>query len=204
MAEHSSHEHSLPAELPVLPLRQSVVFPLTVQPLAVNRPVSVASVNRALPADRLLLLVMQQTDADEPAVDDLRRVGTVGVIRQMSKSTGGLQVLVEGLSRVRIESYHREGDTLQARIVAHPETLDKGIEVDAYVRRVREQIDKAVSLASGLSPDLRQLLVSIEDPLRLVYILATLLDIKHEDKQLLLEQDQILVKLNCGLWCPAA
>jgi endopeptidase La len=196
MADHSTHDHSLPSEIPVLPLRQSVVFPLTVQPLAVNRPVSVASINRALPTDRLLLLVMQQTDADDPSIDDLRRVGTVGVIRQMSKAPNGLQVLVEGLARVRVEAYHREGDVLQARISPHPESGERGIEVDAYVRRVREQIDKAVSLASGISPDLRQLLMSVEDPLRLVYILATLLDMKYEDKQLLLEQDQVTVKLN--------
>jgi endopeptidase La len=195
MADHA-HEHSLPQEVPVLPLRQSVVFPLTVQPLAVNRPVSVASINRALPADRLLLLVMQQTDADDPAIDDLRRVGTVGVIRQMSRAPNGLQVLVEGLVRVRVESYRRDGDVLQARIGALPESADRGIEVDAYVRRVREQVDKAVSLASGISPDLRQLLMSVEDPLRLVYILATLLDMKPEDKQQLLEQDQVTAKLN--------
>jgi ATP-dependent Lon protease len=105
-------------------------------------------------------------------------------------------VLIEGLARARVEEYHREGDVLRARITAHPESAERGIEVDAYVRRVREQVDKAVSLSSGISPDLRQLLLSIEDPLRLVYILATLLDIKSEDKQLLLEQDQVTVKLN--------
>ena len=194
MADHA--HHSLPAEIPVLPLRQSVVFPLTVQPFAVNRPVSVASINRALPTDRLMLLVMQQTEADDPAVDDLRRIGTVGVIRQMSKAPNGLQVLVEGMSASAVESYHREGDVLQARIAPHPESTERGIEVDAYVRRVREQVDKAVSLASGISPDLRQLLMSVEDPLRLVYILATLLDMKSEDKQSLLEQDQVKAKLD--------
>ncbi len=139
---------------------------------------------------------MQQTEADDPAVDDLRRVGTVGVIRQMSKAPNGLQVLVEGIVRVRVESYHREGDVLQASIALHPESPDRGIEVDAYVRRVREQMDKAVSLASGISPDLRQLLMSVEDPLRLVYILGTLLDMKPEDKQLLLEHDEVTAKLN--------
>jgi endopeptidase La len=194
MADHGS-DPSFPLDLPVLPLRRSVVFPLTVQPLAVNRPLSVASVNRALSADRMILLVMQQNEADDPVVEDLRRVGTVAVIRQMAKGPQGLQVLVEGLARVRIEEYRRHDEVLQAKVAPHPEVADKGIEVDAYVRRVREQVDKAVSLSSGLSPDLRQLLISIEDPLRLVYILGTLLDMKPEDKQGLLEQDQVVTKL---------
>nr|MCU0255604.1 endopeptidase La [Vicinamibacterales bacterium] len=196
MAMPPVHQPPLPPDLPVLPLRQAVVFPLTVQPLAVNRPVSVASVNRALAGDRMLLLVMQASEADDPPVDDLKRVGTVAVIRQMAKNPVGLQILVEGLARVRIDDYRRDGDSLQARITPYPELTDKGIEVDAYVRRLREQVDKAVSLSSALSGDLRALLMSLDDPLRLVYILATLLDMKPEDKQLLLEIDQLLVKMN--------
>jgi endopeptidase La len=195
MAILATPQLPLPPTLPVLPLRQAVVFPLTVQPLAVNRPVSVDSVNRALASDRMLLLVMQNTEAEEPGVDDLRRVGTVAVIRQMAKSPVGLQILVEGLARVRIADYLRDGDHLTAAIHAHPEQQDKGIEVDAYVRRVREQVDKAVSLSSGLSADVRSLLASLDDPLRLVYILATLLDMKPEDRQALLEQDQLVAKL---------
>ncbi len=196
MATPTVHQPPLPPDLPVLPLRQAVVFPLTIQPLAVNRPVSVASVNRALAGDRMLLLVMQASDADDPAVADLKPVGTVAVVRQMAKSPVGLQVLVEGIARVRIEEYTREGDVLQARITPYPEFTDKGIEVDAYVRRLREQVDKAVSLSGALSGDLRSLLMGLDDPLRLVYVLATLLDMKPEDKQLLLELDQLLVKMN--------
>ena len=77
-----------------------MAFPLTLQPLAVNRPVSIESVNRALAADRLILLVLQQNDNDDPGPDDLHRVGTVGVIRQMAKGGGGINIIVEGLARV--------------------------------------------------------------------------------------------------------
>jgi ATP-dependent Lon protease len=186
----------LPRELPVLPLRGTVVFPMTVQPLAVNRPVSVESIHRALAADRMLLTVMQRTEAEDPGPEDLRPVATVAVIRQMAKGQVGLQVLVEGLARVRVLEYRREGLDFRARIEPHPEHVERSIEVDAYLRRVREQIDKAVSLATGLSPELRGILLGIDDPLRLCYVLASLLDMKPEDRQLLLEQDELAVKLS--------
>ena len=79
---------TLPSELPVLPLRRTVAFPLTLQPLGVNRPVSIESVNRALATDRLVLLLLQDNEEEDPKPDDLRKVGTVGIIRQMAKVGG--------------------------------------------------------------------------------------------------------------------
>src|SRR6476620_12168676 len=70
---------TLPSELPVLPLRRTVAFPLTLQPLAVNRPVSIETVNRALAGDRLIVLLLQDNEEDDPGPNDLRKVGTVGV-----------------------------------------------------------------------------------------------------------------------------
>ena len=90
---------TLPAELPVLPLRRTVAFPLTLQPLAVNRPVSVETVNRALATDRLVVLLLQDNEDDDPGPEHLRRVGTVGVIRQMAKVGGGINVILEGVAR---------------------------------------------------------------------------------------------------------
>jgi endopeptidase La len=182
--------------LPVLPLRSTVVFPLTVQPLAVNRPVSVDAVNRALAADRMLVLVMQVGDADDPTPAQLRRVGTVAVIRQMAKGAMGLQVLVEGIARVRLDEVTRDGNVMDADITAAPEPDSTTLEIDAYVRTLRDLVEKAFSLATGLSPDLRSIVSGIDEPLRLVYLLATLIDMKPEDKQLLLEQDDLRVKLS--------
>jgi ATP-dependent Lon protease len=93
----------LPSELPVLPLRRTVAFPLTLQPLAVNRPVSIETVHRALGADRLVLLLLQDNETDDPAPSDLRSVGTAAVIRQMSKSGSGVNIIVESDSRARSE-----------------------------------------------------------------------------------------------------
>ena len=91
----------IPSDLPVLPIRQTVAFPLTLAPLSVNRPVSVESINRALASNRMIFLVLQEGDVDDPQPSDLRRVGTVGIIRQMAKTPNGVNVLVEGVVRAR-------------------------------------------------------------------------------------------------------
>jgi endopeptidase La len=186
---------SLPAELPVLPLRRTVAFPLTLQPLAVNRPVSVESVNRALASDRLVALLLQDNDEDDPMPDHLRRIGTVGVIRQMAKVGGGINVILEGVARIRADVVSRTGTTMQAQITPLAESFERTIEVDAHVRRIQELIEKALALATGLSEELRGVVMNIEDPLRLVYVLATLIDMKPADKQALLEENDLLKKL---------
>ncbi len=196
MADDAVQDPPLPSRLPVLPLRSTVVFPLTVQPLAVNRAVSVDAVNRALAGDRMLVLVMQVGDADDPQPNQLRKVGTVAVIRQMAKGAMGLQILVEGVARVRLDQVTRDGNVMDAEISAAPEPDTTGLEIDAYLRTLRDLVEKAFSLATGLSPDLRSIVSGIDEPLRLVYLLATLIDMKPEDKQLLLEQDDLRVKLS--------
>jgi ATP-dependent Lon protease len=169
---------------------------MTLQPLAVNRPVSLESVNRALSTDRLILLVIQDDDADEPTAENLKRVGTVGVIRQMAKApSAGVNIIVEGLARVRVDVYTRSGNTLRAQITALPEKGEKTIEVEAHVRRIQELIEKALSITTGLSEELRDVVVHIEDPIRLAYVLATLIDMKPLDKQALLEENDVLKKL---------
>src|SRR3970040_1432892 len=122
----------LPADLPVLPLRRTVTLPLTLQPLAVNRPVSADSVNRALGADRLVLLILQRNDAEDPGPEDLHRVGTVGVIRQMAKTAGGINIIIEGLVRVRADLVTRTGTSMRAQITPLPETFERTIEAEAH------------------------------------------------------------------------
>jgi ATP-dependent Lon protease len=195
MAESTPATPPLPPELPVLPLRGTVAFPLSVQPLAVNRPVSVESVNRALGADRMLLLVLQQGESDDPGPDEVSRVGTMGIIRQMARNPTGIHVIVEGLARVRADAVNRTGLSMRAKIHPEPERVERSVEVDAYVRRLQEQVDRALTLASGFSQELRGIVSAIEDPLRLAYLLASLIDMPAEEKQKLLEADSLLTKL---------
>jgi ATP-dependent Lon protease len=185
-----------PSELPVVPLRGAVVLPLSVSPLGVNRPMSVEAVNRALAGDRMVLTLLQMNDTDEPGPDDLHKVGTVCIIRQMAKGQTGMRVLVEGVARARAEFLQTERGVMQALVKPLKEPAERTVAVDARVRHLQELVDRALSLATGLSPDIKALVTSMDDPLRIAYLLASLLDMKPEDKQKLLEENDLEVKLD--------
>jgi ATP-dependent Lon protease len=187
---------SYPSELPLLALRNTLVFPLTLQPLAVSRPMSLEALNRALAGDRLLFLALQRVERDEPEPDDMTRVGTIAAVRQMAKvPSGGAHVIVEGLTRARAETIFRSGALLRATVAPLPEAFERTLEVDAYLRRLHELIDRALSLTSGLSQELRNIVAGINDPLRLAYLLASLIDMKADEKQQILENDSLTGKL---------
>jgi ATP-dependent Lon protease len=184
-----------PSELPALALRETVVFPLTLQPLAISRPASIEAVNRALASDRLIFLSLQTTDNEEPTANDLKPIGTIAAIRQMAKAPSGIHVIVEGTARARADLVTLTGLSLRATVSAQPEQAERSLEVDAYVRRIQDLVERAASLSSGLSQEMRTLVLGIEDPLRLAYVLASLLDLKAADKQGLLEQNTLIEKL---------
>ena len=169
---------------------------MTVAPLGISRPVSAQAINRALAGDRMILLLLQKTDVDEPTPDDLHRIGTVAIIRQMAKAQGGMRVIVEGTVRARAEFLQVEKESMVALIKPLPEPSERSIEIDAHVRRLQELVDRALSLATGLSPDIKALVGSIDDPLRIAYVMASLLDIKAGEKQHLLEEDNLVAKLD--------
>jgi ATP-dependent Lon protease len=198
MADEAPQLPPLPSELPVVPLRDAVVLPLTVAPLGVSRTMSVEAVNRALAGDRMVLLLLQKGSADEPSPDDLHRVGTIAIIRQMAKTPNGsgVRILVEGISRARAEFLQTDRGVLQALVKPLPESTERSIDIDARVRRLQELVDRALALATGLSPDIKTLIMSLDDPVRIAYLLASLLDMKAEDKQRLLEEDRLSVKLD--------
>ncbi len=189
-------ERVYPSELPVLALRQTVVFPLTIQPLAINRAMSIETVNHALAGDRLIFLALQTNDKDEPEAADLHAIGTIAAIRQMAKvPNGGIHIIVEGLTRAKADVVTRTGNALRATVSPLPEPTDKSLEIDAYMRRLHELIERALSLATGLSQELRGLVAGIDDPVRLAYLLSSLLDVKPEEKQHILEHQVLTAKL---------
>ncbi len=169
----------LPSELPVVPLRGAVVLPLTVAPLGVSRAMSVEAINRALAGDRMVLLLLQKNDADDPGL-----TMCIGSARWRSsgrwpRRQTGMRVLVEGITRVRAEFLQNDtGCPARPAQAAAGEVSERSIEIDARVRRLQELVDRALSLATGLSPDVKALVATIDDPLRIVYLLASLLDMK--------------------------
>jgi ATP-dependent Lon protease len=172
-----------------------VAFPMSVTPMAVNRPTSIDAVNRALTGDRLLFMSLQASDSEAPGPADLKQMGTVGVIRQMARGAHGLQIVVEGLERVYADTISLTDQTMTANIRRAPEEVAKSVEVDAYMRRLREQVDRALSLATGISQELRPVIENIDDPLRLAYLIASLLDMPAVEKQAVLEVNTLVAKL---------
>ena len=151
---------------------------MTVAPLGVSRPMSIEAVDRALAANRMVLLLLQKDEKDDPGPDDLQRVGTVAIIRQMAKSQGGMRVIVEGTVRARAEFL---GSTkAQSRRSSKCCLSRRSVHRDRCARRrLQELVDRALSLATGLSPDIKALVGSLDDPLRIAYLMASLLDMKR-------------------------
>ena len=192
----SDAARTYPSELPALALRDTVVFPLTLAPLAISRPHSIEAVNRALANDRLLFLTLQSSDAEDPQPSDLRTVGTIAAIRQMAKAPNGhIHVIVEGLQRGRADLVTRSANTLRATVRPDTEAAERTPEIDAYVRRLHELIDRALAVSNSLSQELRTMVAGIDDPLRLAYLTSSLLDMKADEKQTILEHDRLLDKL---------
>ena len=108
---------------------------------------------------------------------------------------GGIHIIVEGLVRARSDLVNKSGASLRAIVAPAPDSTIRSLEVDAYVRRLQELIDRALSLSSGLSQELRGLVRGIDDPLRLAYLLSSLLDMKADEKQQILEQQDLTAKL---------
>ena len=131
---------AIPDALPVLPLRDAVVFPLTAVPLAVGQARSVALVDEVMRGNRLLALVAQRDPKTEPAMpDDLHRVGTVALIHQLARAgDGSVRLVVQGLERIRILDWVRTEPYLVARIAPAPEEVPQGTEVDGLRRAVAD------------------------------------------------------------------
>src|SRR6266508_1327130 len=106
-----------------------------------------------------------------------------------------IPVLVEGLTRAKSDVVTKSGTALRGVVSPLPEVTARTLEIDAYVRRLQELIDRALSLSSGLSQELRGMVAGIDDPMRLAYLLSSLLDMKADEKQQILEHNDLIAKL---------
>jgi ATP-dependent Lon protease len=144
MSSPRAAEFEVPSELPILPLRESVVFPYMVLPLFITREKSVAAVEDALAGDRLLLLVAQRNpELENPSADDLYRVGTVAmVMRILRMADGRVKALVQGVAKARIESFVENEPAQWAQVTALPEDADGDFsaEAEALARTVRRGV----------------------------------------------------------------
>jgi ATP-dependent Lon protease len=182
----------IPETLPVLPLRDIVIFPFMIVPLYVSRERSIKAVDQALADNRMILLAAQkEQEKEDPTPDDIYTVGTVALIMRMLKLPDGrIRVLVQGVGRARIQSYEEGHAHLQARIeaVTEPEVgPGKTLEVEALMRNVKAALEKSANLGKPISPEVIVIATNMEEPGRLADLTASNLDLKVEGAQEILE-----------------
>jgi ATP-dependent Lon protease len=181
----------IPETLPVLPLRDIVIFPFMIVPLYVSRDRSIKAVDQALADNRMILLLAQKRQDDEdPGPDDVYQVGTVALIMRMLKLPDGrIRVLVQGIGRARVVSFEEGQPYLKARIesITEPEVADKGLEIEALMRNVKAALEKSANLGKAISPEVIVIATNMEEPGRLADLTASNLDLKVEGAQEILE-----------------
>ncbi|MEO6320497.1 MAG: endopeptidase La [Polaromonas sp.] len=192
---------STPIDLPLLPLRDVVVFPHMVIPLFVGRPKSIKALESAMEAERRIMLVAQKTAAkDEPSVEDMFEVGCVATILQLLKLPDGtVKVLVEGQQRAKVNKIE-EGEQHFSANVTPVELVavvvgDKGSEIEALRRAVMQQFDHYVKLNKKIPPEILTSISSIDDAGRLADTIAAHLPLKLDAKQVILDLDNVKGRL---------
>lgn len=190
-AEFGEPQMSIPPELPVLPLRDIVIYPFMIVPLFVSRDKSIRAVDEALSQNRMILLVSQKDlDKEEPTQEDLYKVGTVAVIMRMLKLPDGrIRILIQGLSRARVESVTTGNEYVKANIVPIPEPLPpaNSLEVEALIRNVRALMERAANLGKNISPEVLAIIANLDDAGRLADLSASNLELKVENAQSVLD-----------------
>ncbi len=186
-----TEELKIPEVLPLLPVRDVVVYPYMILPLFVGREISIAAVDNALSHDRLIFLATQKDVSDEdPTPDSIYEVGTVAMIMRMLKLPDGrVKILVQGLTKGRITAYEGEKPFYSVRIarITEPVEAESSLETEALMRTVKEQLAKIISLGKVISPEVMVILENMQEPGSLSDLVASNIGLKVEEAQRLLE-----------------
>ncbi|MGH9867459.1 MAG: endopeptidase La [Candidatus Polarisedimenticolia bacterium] len=188
--ERADDQIKIPESLPVLPLRDLVVYPFIIVPLSVSRDRSIAAVDHALAGNRMILLSAQrEKDVDKPGAKDLYRIGTVAVIMRMLKLPDNrIRVLVQGVARARATEMSEGKEFLQARLERVEEPpVEENLEQEALMRAVKKSLERSVSMGKSISSEVMVVASNLESPGRLADLAASNLEMKIEDAQEVLE-----------------
>src|SRR2546430_2190610 len=195
--EEQTEELTFPATLPVLPLKDTVVFPESVTPLAIGQERSVKLVEDVVSGDRVLaLLTVKNPEAEQPGWDDLYEVGTAAVIHKMIKVPDGtLRILVQGMQRIRLDRTVQDDPYLMGEFVESPDELPDTPEVQALTRNVQSLFGRVIGLVPYLPEELQLAAANVDDPSALCNLVASTLRLKTEEKQQLLELTDVEARL---------
>ena len=184
-------ELEIPDKLPVLPVRDIVIFPYMILPLFVGRDISIKAVDNALASNRMVLLLTQKDlNVESPRPVDLYTFGTVGMIMRMLKLPDGrIKVLVQGLVKAEVIDFLQKDPFYIAHIRKRQEVqiIELTVELEALMRNVKEQMEKLANMGRGIPPDIMAVIENIDDPGRLADLVASNIGLKSEQAQLALE-----------------
>ena len=192
-----SQESSIPSELPILPLRGTVVYPLTAVPLNIGQARSIRLVDDAVSGGRIIgLVASKDPDLEEPGTDDIYQYGTAAAVHRLFRAPDGtIRLLVQGLERIRVTEWLATEPYLTAAVEVAPEAVDETVEVEALMRNVLDQFRRLAELVPSIPGELLTAALNVEDPRQLVYAIATYIRIDLEDAQEILEIDNVTEKL---------
>jgi ATP-dependent Lon protease len=187
----------IPDTIPILPLRETVVFPETVTPLAVGQERSVKLIDDVLHKDKMIgLATITNEEVEVAGPDDIFRVGTVAVIHKMLKvPDGSLRILVQGLKRVRIIEYIGTEPYLTAKVEVLDDQVEMTKEVEALSRNLQNVFTKIIGMVPYLPEELQMAASNVDDPSALCYLIASAIKIKTGEKQELLEETDVEKRL---------
>lgn len=192
-------EVEIPTSLPILPVRDVVIFPYMILPLFVGRDMSIKAIEEASGENKLIMLVSQKdVNIETPSEDDLYKVGTVGTILRMLKLPDGrLKILVQGIAKAKISDFTKTDPFFVGDIekIFDDDLPEITIEIEALMRNVKELVDKSLALGKSFLPDIIVLIENIEEPGRLADLVASNLGLKAEQAQELLELTDPIVRL---------
>src|SRR5437667_3393975 len=202
MAEQAQKDPSqmeIPERLPLLPIRDIVVFPYMVLPLFVGREMSVKAIEAALAGNRTIMLAAQRSlEVENPTPPDIHPVGTVGMVMRMLKLPDErIKILVQGLAKARIEEFVQTEPHFEVCIETITETKSQtaSLEGEALLRTVKEQLERLVSLGKILMPDVMVVIESLQEPGRLADMAVSNLGLKVESTQEILEMEDPVARL---------
>ncbi|MES0336346.1 MAG: endopeptidase La [Candidatus Magnetobacterium sp. LHC-1] len=193
-------ELEIPDILPVLPVRDIVVFPYMILPLFVGREKSISAIDYSLNTNRMILLLTQKDlNVENPDRDDLYTTGTVGLIMRMLKLPDGrVKILVQGLTKARCLAIEEKDNLYIADIekLEEQKPEEMSLEIEALIRTVKEQIDKTVSLGKSILPDIMIVIENLDDPGRLADLVASNIGLKTDQAQSIFEIDDPVERLS--------
>jgi len=187
----------IPQVLPVLPLKETVVFPDSMSPLAIGQERSVKLVEDVVSADRVVALVtVRNAEADPPGWDDLYETGTAALVQKMIRVPDGtLRILVQGLRRIRLTGRVEDDPYLVAEVEEVADVVEESRELEALTRNVQSLFGRIIGLVPYLPEELQLAAANVDEPSALSYLVASTIRIKTEEKQRLLEVADVTERL---------